>query len=451
MPKTRINCPNCRQPIMADIDQLFDVGVDPSAKQRLLSGAFNQIQCPLCGYQGSLAAMIVYHDPDKELLLSFSPAGIGLPQNEQERMIGGLINQVVNNLPAEKRKGYLFRPQPVLTMQGLVERVLEADGITREMIQAQQKRLGLIQRLANASDKAAQVEIAQQEDALIDSDFFALLRRLVDASVMNGDQEASQQLAALQDTMLESTTFGRELKAKSADVELALKDLQGIGKELTREKLLDLAIKAPNDTYLQTLVSLARPGMDYQFFQLLSERIDRARADGRARLVELRDKMLDWTSQVDEQINNHIQEVRQLFNAILQSEDVTQAMEENLPLVDDYFLQELNATMQSVRQQGDLEKLAKLQKMVDVLQKASTPSPEISLLEEMLDIPADRNQQETWRKMLLEHQDQVTPEFLNTLANITAQVQEGEDKELANRIQEIHRLVLRFSMEKSMQ
>ena len=46
MPQTRINCPNCRQPLMADIDQLFDVARDPSAKQRLLSVSFNYIQCP---------------------------------------------------------------------------------------------------------------------------------------------------------------------------------------------------------------------------------------------------------------------------------------------------------------------------------------------------------------------------------------------------------------------
>ncbi len=40
MPKTRVNCPNCRQPITADIEQLFDVNVDPSAKQKMLSGTF---------------------------------------------------------------------------------------------------------------------------------------------------------------------------------------------------------------------------------------------------------------------------------------------------------------------------------------------------------------------------------------------------------------------------
>jgi hypothetical protein len=42
----------------------------------------------------------------------------------------------------KKRKGYLLAAS-MLTFQGLVERVLEVDGITREMIQAQQAKLNL--------------------------------------------------------------------------------------------------------------------------------------------------------------------------------------------------------------------------------------------------------------------------------------------------------------------
>src|SRR3989304_8669372 len=141
MPKTRINCPNCRQPINADVEQLFDAGVDPSAKQRLLSGAYNLVQCPFCGYRGNLATPIAYHNPDKELLLTFIPPEMGLPRDEQERLIGSLLNRVIKNLPQEKRKAYLLQPQSQLTMQGLVERILAADGITHEMLEAQQKRL----------------------------------------------------------------------------------------------------------------------------------------------------------------------------------------------------------------------------------------------------------------------------------------------------------------------
>ena len=151
MPKTRINCPNCRQPVTADVDQLFDAGSDPSAKSRLISGAFNQIRCPSCGYQGNLSTPIVYHDPDKELLFYFFVPPDRQHADYQERIIGALINQVVNKLPQEKRKGYLLRPQSVLTLQGLVERILEGDGITREMLQAQQQRLNLLQRLLTAS------------------------------------------------------------------------------------------------------------------------------------------------------------------------------------------------------------------------------------------------------------------------------------------------------------
>ena len=73
MAKTMISCPNCRQSITAELEQLFDVGVDPSAKQRFLSGAINIIQCPFCRFQGIYPTPLVYHDPDKELLITFIP------------------------------------------------------------------------------------------------------------------------------------------------------------------------------------------------------------------------------------------------------------------------------------------------------------------------------------------------------------------------------------------
>jgi hypothetical protein len=158
--------------VVTEIDQLFDVNADPSAKTRLLSGTYNLIQCQYCGYQGNLATPIVYHDADKELLLTFMPPELGLPRNEQERLIGGMINQVINKLSQEKRKGYLLSPQSTLTMQGLIERVLEADGITREMIQAQQQRMTLLQRLASASMKVCALRLSRKIGSLMDAEFW---------------------------------------------------------------------------------------------------------------------------------------------------------------------------------------------------------------------------------------------------------------------------------------
>ena len=65
-------------------------------------------------------------------MLTYFPPDLGKKRDEQERMIGVLIKQAVNRLPQEKRKGYLLRPQSVLTLQGMVERILEGDGITEK-------------------------------------------------------------------------------------------------------------------------------------------------------------------------------------------------------------------------------------------------------------------------------------------------------------------------------
>ena len=444
MSKTMINCPNCRQPISAEVEQLFDQGADPSAKQRLLSGAFNLVQCPHCGYQGNLATPIVYHDPTKELLITFVPTEIALPRDEQERVIGSMINQVINNLPQEKRKAYLLQPQSALTLQGLVEQILEKDGITHEMIEAQQKRLALIQRLMGVSQDVLE-EIARQEDKLIDAEFFGLLRRLVEASMMSGDQESAQALADLQQKLMPVTTFGRELQAQSKEVEAAMADLRAAGEGLTREKLLDLIEKAPNDTRLNAYVSLARPAMDYSFFQMLSEKIDRARGDGRSRLVDLRTRLLELTSQIDQQMEARASSARQLLNELLESENVEEAILANIPSIDEFFVQELNSAMEAARGKGDLDLIGKLQKVVSVLEQMSSAPPEVALIEELLDA-ADESE---LNDLLEEHQEEITPEFISALANVMNQVEAGDDQEFTQKVRAVYRKALRYSMQKN--
>jgi hypothetical protein len=445
MAKTRMTCPNCRQPIVADIEQLFDAGKDPSAKQLLLSGAVNTFQCPNCGFSGNLATPIVYHDPDKELLITFVPPEVGLPRNEQEKLIGSLINQVVSGLPQEKRKAYLLQPKQALTMQGLVESILQADGITHEMIQAQQLRLKLVERLANASDDVIE-EVAKQENQNMDAEFFAILRRLIEASLMAGDQDSAQRLAQLQQKLLPLTTVGRELQDQAKEVEAALADLQKMGRDLNREKLLDLVISAPNEVRLKAYVSFARPLMDYSFFQLLSDRIDRARSDGRARLASLRDNLLEWTQEVDRQVEARAKQSRDLLQEVLQSEDVSEATMSVLPAIDEYFIQELRQTQEAARKQGDLEKLGKIQKVMDVIQQANSEPPEIALIEELL----DSSDEASMRQKLDEHIEEITPDFLSALGNIASQIDSSGDQELINKVHSLNRLALRTSMEKNL-
>ena len=445
MAKTRMNCPNCRQPIVADVEQVFDVGVNPSAKQLLLSGANNTFQCPNCGFSGNVATPIVYHDPDKELLITFVPPEVGLPRNEQEKLIGSLINQVVTSLPQEKRKAYLLQPKQALTMQGMVETILQADGITHEMIQAQQERLKLIERLANASDDAIE-EVARQENKNMDAEFFAILRRLVEASLMAGDQDSAQRLAKLQEKLLPLTTVGRELQDQAKEVEAALADLQKAGRELNREKLLDFVISAPNEVRLKAYVSFARPLMDYSFFQILSERIDRARGDGRTRLASLRDNLLKWTEEVDRQVELRAKQSRDLLQEVLQADDVSEATMSVLPAIDEYFVQELRQVQEDAHKQGDLEQLGKIQKVMDVIQQANSEPPEIALIEDLL----DSTDEASMRQKLEEHSEEITPDFLNALANIASQIDSSGDQVLISKVHSLNRMALRASMEKNL-
>lgn len=444
MPRTRINCPNCRQPIPADVQQLFDTGEDPSAKSKLLSGAVNFVQCPNCGYQGSLATPVVYHDPQKDLLLTYVPPELGLPHDEQERLLGQLINQVVNRLKPEQRKAYLLQPQAHLTLQSLIERILEADGITREMIESQQKKLNLLQRLLTASSQDVRLEIIKQEEQLVDSDLFNMLTRLLETAAATGDQEAVGQLEDLRNLLIENSKFGQEIQQQTEEVQKAIQSLQDLGSDLTREKLLDLIIDAPNDTRRSALVSLTRPGMDYEFFQLLTDRIERSNDQEREKLSELREQLLELTRQIDQQVELRTQQARQLLNDLLAAEDISDATTNNLVMIDDFFLQVLNAELEASRKTGDLDKIGKLQQIAGVIQKASAPPPEIEFIEELLDAPDDQSR----RDLLEQNRTKITPEFLQLLSGLVSQVMDSnQETELVERLTALNRQVLRYSME----
>jgi hypothetical protein len=407
---------------------------------------YNIIQCSSCGYQGNLASPIVYHDPDKELLLTYVPPEINLPRNEQEKVIGSLINQSINRLPQEKRKAYIFQPQSTLSMQGLVERILESDGITKEMIAAQEKRLQLIQRLITASEES-RIELAMNEEELIDAEFYGLLNRLYETAALSGDQDGAQEIAGLQKAIMPVTDYGKELLAQNKEAEAAIKSLQDAGDTLTRDKLLDLLINAPNDTHLQVLVSLARSGMDYEFFQLLSQRIDRARGDGRARLINLREQLLEMTEAIDRQAEERRILAKQLLNTIANSPNVEEALRENLPVVDEFFIREVESATVEARKSGNLEQLAALQKIAEVIEKASAPPPEVQFIEQLIQAGDDSQRDQ----ILHENSEKITPEFLGIFANLLAQIDNNEDKELKKQVSDVYDQVLRFSMQANLQ
>lgn len=445
MPQTQTNCPRCRQPIMADMQQLFDMNTDPQAKQKLLSGSANVARCPSCGYAGMLSTPIVYHDPEKELLLTYFPPELGMPVNEQERMIGPMITQVTAKLEPEKRKAYLLRPQTMLTMQTMVDRILEADGITKEMVEAQQQRMNLLQRILSAAPES-RLELIKQEENLIDMNFFNLLGRIAQISMAQGDQNTARLLAEVQNLLLENTEEGRRLKSESEMAKAAMNDLQQASQSgLTREKLFEMMVAAPGETYLTTMIGMARSGLDYEFFQVLTGRIEAASGEEKDKLLSLREKILAVTQEIDAAMEEQKKETRATLENILAAPDVEVAMAEGLEEVNDFFVELVREEQDKARKSGNLERSAKLGQVMSILEKASAPPPEFALINDLVNAPDEA----TRLKLLEANQQMVNSEFLQMFSGLLSQVEE-QQPEILERVQEVYRLAVRFSMQQRM-
>jgi hypothetical protein len=439
-----MRCPNCKSPLSLRVEQLLDAERDPGSKARLLSGALNHVRCPVCSWEGQLAAPLVYHDPAKELLLTYVPVEINMPKVDQERLIGQLINQAISQLPAERRKGYLLQPQAVLTMQGLVERILQADGITREQLDEQRAQVRLLEELIRTSDPALPGFVAQH-DAELGEPFFQLASLTLQTA---RDARAAQALAERLQTALEMTSYGKALAARQAEIQAAGESLAKLAEPLTREAVLDLILQAPNEDREAALASLARPVLDYAFFQLLSERIDGAQGETKTRLAGLRQRLLQTTQEIDAVQEARLAEAGALLQTLMQAENLDESLNAALPAVDDLFLGLLGANLQSARERGDpgtLERLTQIDARLRQIIRDSLPAG-LRLAQEVL---AERDE-DAARRRIDEASDGVDEEFLHALMSMAQRFEERGDSEGAARVGKLHRHAVGVSMRKKM-
>jgi hypothetical protein len=438
--------------IAANVEQLFDVTQDPQAKQRLLGGASNMARCPHCGYQGRLATPVIYHDADKELLLTYFPPELGMPLNEQERIIGPLIKQVMERLPNEKRKAYLLKPTANLTYESMIETILGRDGITPEMIKAQQERVMLVERLLQVTAADVRSEIIKQNEKKIDEQFFALFSRLAQSAANSGQEPVARAMVELQKQLLEETEFGRGLKESVGELEAASKVLQEAGQSLDREKLLDFVLESKNDARLRAYVSLARGGMDYVFFQNLTEKIDKSLGEEKTKLEGIREKLLDFINEVDKKMEARYKQSQAFVESILTQEDVEKATRDNIEGFSQEAVDVVSQLLRQASEKNDYTRMGKLQKMAQVLQEASAPPPEVAFIEQLLDAPDEA----AIEKMLTENAAVVNDQFLEALNGLVAQVDAAsvqgnpEAKALAGKLSTVYKVALKFSMKKNM-
>ena len=429
---TMIACPFCRAQITVHVRQIVDVGEEPALKSTLLAGRLNAFTCPACHNSGALASPFLYHDPAKELALVFLPMQLGLKDADQQRLIGQLTSALMTRIPAEKRKGYLLTPQQFMTLQSLLDVVLEADGITKEMMAAQETKLRLLQQMLETQDSDAQEALIREHDADVDVTFFQLINAALASVQAARDQEALSQMAALHNRLLELTTVGQKLKVQRA----ALEAFQA---HPDRDTLLEQLAQAPDSETRELLLTLGRPLLDYPFFQALTAKIEAAGAAGNKaeeeRLVELRREILALREKLDTATKAMFEQRATLLREIMASQNLDQAVQAHLPELDEIFFSVLDMNLQSAQQSRQQATLDRLQAVAEAVSRAISAAqpPEVRFVNALLGLPYP----DETRKLLEANRKALTPQLVDWMRSVAAGLREDGRADAADQLDKI--------------
>lgn len=342
-----VACPACNAQFSAPVQDTIN-GQDMAMKAAFLQGRFNVVQCPQCGSAVAADVPLMYYDLEKELALVYAPSALHLGSDDQEKAIGRITNSVVNSLPAEERKFYLLNPKRFLTLESLAKAVLEADGITEEMMQEQEARIKLLEELMQTPDEAALKAKIKENDAKFDYEFFEMLTALIQTSQFQGNANQAQALLALRNLLGRWSSKGKQ----------AIRDIdQKIGLVVVenQEELLNKLENAQNDDDFEALVAAGHPLLDYSFFQNLTAKIDQAVKNGDSKTAEklksLRTKVLNIKDRHEEESRKALEHASELLQDILKSGRPDKVLANKLEQLDDAFFYVLNMNIEEARRQ----------------------------------------------------------------------------------------------------
>lgn len=430
--RVSVACPYCRTPVTAELYSIVDVTEDPELKRRFLSGRLNAASCPNCQQTFQIGGALMYHDGNKDLLTVFLPPQANITNQERQRIIGDLTRRTMDGLRPEQRRAYLFQPKEFLTLNGMVEAILAADGITPEMMRAQQELAQLVNVIVrSATSEEALRATAKAYDAQLDYDFFVMLSTLAEQAAAAGDQRAAMAYAGLHDQLLSMTTFGQRMLARQAAAD-------SITPQTTREELLEKVIAASEDELI-AYITYGRPLIDYVFYQQLAARIESAEKQHdqatAQHLTAVRARVLELTQQFDAADRAMAEEASELLQELLAAPDPVAALEANWDRVNSAFIDVLALNLAAADQQGATATAAKLEQLMAAIDRAARAGqpPEIQLINDLLraDYPSGT------RRLLGERRQEITPDVLDIMESL-AQTLDGQGQpEMSKRLRDI--------------
>jgi len=422
---TQVRCPQCSTSFVVQVHTVIDVGAEPELKEKFMRGQINYARCPQCGAGGVLSTVILYHDPSKELLISYVPPELGLSADQQEQFMGSLVQAVMNSLPNEQRKAYFLQPKTVLTLESLYDTILEGDGISKEVLEAQRSRLRLLnQLLAAVDDDPTLDKLVADNRQELNYEFFLVLSDSIEAYGQDGNQEQSSKLANLREKLLQRVTPSMpSVAAQTA----------------TYDDLIELLRKAEPGEAWRATVALNRRRLDYGFFQALTARIEAAQSTGDTEtaknLTDLRSRILDEVESQNRMVREAEDQASLLIMRFSEAKDLATEIREHIEEIDEVFFSVLTryrATAEAQKDTARAEKLAAIWETAIEAIEEGLP-PDVRLINRLMraDYPEGTN------AVLEEHRGLLNDAFLETYDKYTARLGASQDQPVASQVKNI--------------
>jgi len=440
--QTQISCPRCGTPYVAEIHQMIDVGRQPQMKMQLLNGALNVGVCPQCGMATQVSSPLVYHDPAHELFMIYVPPEANLNQRQREEMIGRFTRQVMEATPPEQRRAYLFQPQMILTMQTFMEKVLETEGITKEMIDRQRRQVEMLQQLIGAAPDVAD-QLIKERAKEIDEDFFAILQSYVENASRLDDNKQLLPLINLRAKLMTETAVGRQLEKRQVALHKLSQEAKKQG-SLTPAMLLKHILQhQKNMEVVESLAVAGQSALTYQFFQLLTaeiEKLEKAKDKPAVeRLKEIRRRLLEFQEAVRKQSEQMITRAEGLLQQIMSAEDKEAAILQNLNRMDDAFMYVLSNRIAQADQRGRTDEAQALHQIYNfILQQTEQHAPpEVQLLNDLLEAETELER----TRLLDDHQELLSAELVQVVEMLRERAGEEGQTEMSDQLRHIKTMI----------
>ena len=189
------------------------------------------------------------------------------------------------------------------------------------------------------------------------------------------------------------------------------------------------------------MVQVGQQAFNYDFFVLLSERIEKRQSSGinADELISLRERLLALQQEFERRSREAVQGATDLLAEILAAEDKEAAVRANATRLDNLFMYVLSSSISEAERRGDdsdLEALREIQEIITAEIERQAP-PQIRLVNRLLNAESFEEQQE----LLDDNPEFLNSELLQLVEAITAEASDSGDAGLEERLQGVHAVI----------